>query len=120
MVNRSLDYGFNWMFSQNYDIESEKESDNKVFQQINYFYEKEKNKKGYIKALFLHHLLDFFKETNVNIYDLDLVFSKFLEQKIISEIINSEGKKVAFHEEINEIFALIRINKEELYEDLKT
>ncbi|MFW9826737.1 MAG: hypothetical protein ACFFEY_03845 [Candidatus Thorarchaeota archaeon] len=119
MVNRSLDYGFNWMFSQNYDIESEKESDNRIYQQITFFYEKEKNRKGYIKALFLHHLLDFFKETHVNIYDLDLVFTKFQEHKIISEIVNSEGTKVTFHKEINEIFDLIRLNKEEILEDLK-
>ncbi|MFX1592370.1 MAG: hypothetical protein ACFFB6_13540 [Promethearchaeota archaeon] len=99
------------------DFENDNESI--IFQQLKYFCEKNTEKKGFIKALYLHHLLDFFKETHINIYDIDAVFEKFLQNKVIVEIKDSEGKKINFQEEINEIFDLIRRNKEELFEDLK-
>ncbi|MFX1390552.1 MAG: hypothetical protein ACFE9Z_10850 [Promethearchaeota archaeon] len=108
------------MYSKKHDLENPERIDSKIVQQINFFYEKDKNKKGYIKALFLHHLLDFFKETHVNIYDIDLVFEKFLQNKIVNEIIDSEGQKINFNREINEIFDLVKQNKEELFNDLKT
>ncbi len=67
----------------------------------------------------MHHLLDFFKETHVNIYDIDLVFEKFLQNKVIVEITDSEGKEMNFQEDIEEIFKLLKNNKKELYEDIK-
>ncbi|MCK4381521.1 MAG: hypothetical protein KAW51_10315 [Candidatus Lokiarchaeota archaeon] len=119
MVNRTLDYGFNWTIYQEDNIDIENHNDSIIFQQLTYFNEKNKNKKGYIKALYLHHLLDFFKETYVNIYDMDLVFKKFLQDKVLIEIMDSEGNKTNFQEEIQDIFQLLRENKEDLYIDLK-
>ncbi len=120
MVNRTVDYGFNWTFYKENDVEFENNDDSIIFQQIKFFQEEDKNKKGYIKALYLHHLLDFFKETHVNISDLDLVFEKFLQEKVLVEFSDPEGKKLNFQEEINEIFDLIRKNKKELFNDLKS
>ncbi|NVM35202.1 MAG: hypothetical protein HWN81_06380 [Candidatus Lokiarchaeota archaeon] len=119
MVNRTLDYGFNWTIYQQDNIEIENHNDSIIFQQLKYFNEKDQNKKGYVKALYLHHLLDFFKETYVNIYDMDLVFEKFLQDKIVVEIMDSDGNNTNFQEEIQDIFQLLRDNKEELYVDLK-
>lgn len=119
MVNRALDYGFNWTYYKQDEIAFEVNNDSIIFRQLKYFYEKDKNKKGYIKALYLHHLLDFFKETHVNIYDINLVFEKFLQNKVILEISDAEGKKISFQEELQEIFKLLKDNKKELYEDLK-
>jgi len=119
MVNRTIDYGSNWTIYQEDKLDFENHNDNILFQQLRYFNEKEQNKKGYIKALYLHHLLDFFKETYVNIYDLDLVFEKFLQNKVIVEIIDHNGNKTNFQEEINEIFQLLKENKEQLFADLK-
>ncbi len=118
-MNRAVDYGFNWVYYKQDEIAFEVNNDNIIFRQLKYFYEKDKNKKGYIKALYLHHLLDFFKETHVNIYDLNLVFEKFLQNKIILEISDAEGKKINFQEDLQEIFKLLKDNKKELYEDLK-
>jgi len=118
-VNRAVDYGFNWAFYKQDEIAFEANNDNIIFRQLRYFYEKDKNKKGYIKALYLHHLLDFFKETHVNIYDLNLVFEKFLQNKVILEISDVEGKKINFQEDLQEVFKLLKDNKKELYEDLK-
>ncbi len=67
----------------------------------------------------MHHLLDFFKETYVNIYDLELVFQKFQQDKVFVEISDSLGNKYDFRKDIYEIFQLIRDNREELYFDLK-
>ena len=64
-------------------------------------------------------MADFFKETYVNIYDMDLVFKKFLQDKVLIEIMDYEGNKTNFQEEIQVIFQLLRENKEELYIDLK-
>ena len=119
MVNRAVDYGFNWAFYKQDIVNSDINNENRIFRQIQYFYEKDKNKKGYIKALYLHHLLDFFKETHVNVNDLNLVFEKFLQNKVILEISDAEGHKISFQEDINEIFDIIRKNKEELLEDLE-
>ena len=119
MVNRTLDYGFNWTLYQEDDATIEDYDDSIISLQLKHFFEKEKNKKGYIKALYLHHLLDFFKETYVNIYDIELVFEKFLQDKVIIEIPDVEGNQINFQEEVLEIFQLLRENKEELYIDLK-
>jgi len=67
----------------------------------------------------LHHLLDYFRETRVNINDIDLVFEKFLQNKAIIEISDSEGSKINFKEDIKDIFKLLKNNKKELYEDLR-
>ena len=50
---------------------------------------------------------------------MDLVFEKFLQDKIQDEIIDSDGKKTNFQDDIQEIFNLLRENKDELYADLK-
>ncbi len=119
MVNRAIDYGFNWAFYKQDAVDFDVNNENIIFRQIQYFYEKEINKKGYIKALYLHHLLDFFKETHVNIYDINLVFEKFRQNKAILEITDVEGNKINFQEELKDIFKLLKENKKELYEDLK-
>ncbi len=77
------------------------------------------NENLYVKCFYLHHLLDFFKETRVNIYDIDLVFEKFLQQKVKTEFSDNIGNLINFNNEINEIFQLLRENKQELLSDLK-
>ena len=74
---------------------------------------------SYVKALFLHHLLDFFTETRVNINDIDLVFEKFVQNKVVIEITDSEGNKLNFQKDVNALFKLLKDNKKELYEDLR-
>ena len=74
---------------------------------------------SYVKAFILHHLLDYFRETRVNINDINLVFEKFLQNKVIIEISDSKGNKIDFQKEMGEIFNLLRDNKNELYEDLR-
>lgn len=118
-MNRAIDYGFNWAKYHEDDVSTEQNADLIIFQQLKYFHEKEKEKKGYIKALYLHHLLDFFKETYINIYDINLVFEKFMQDKVLIEIPDSEGIMINFQNEINELFDLIRENKDEFYDDLK-
>ena len=118
-MNRVIDYGFILKFNED-DIKIIEQNEDRIIQQqLKYFYEKEKKTAGYIKALYLHHLLDFFKETHVNIQDIDLVNEKFLQDKVIVEISDVGGKKINFQKHVDEIFKLIMENKEELYEDLK-
>ncbi|TXT63808.1 MAG: hypothetical protein BAJALOKI3v1_310037 [Promethearchaeota archaeon] len=72
-----------------------------------------------MKACYLHHILDYFKETHVNLFDLELVFQRFLENKVVSEISFNNSKLVSFKKEIVEIFELIRKHRNELYTDLE-
>ncbi len=67
----------------------------------------------------MHHLLDYFRETRINIYDIDLVFEIFLLNKIGSEIVNKNGSKISFLNEIQQIFNVLKKNKKELYSDLR-
>jgi len=100
------------------------EDDSNIVRQLKYFYQKDlekkfSDKKLYIKAFYLHHLLDFFKETRVEVYDLDLVFKKFLQEKVNAEISDISGKNVSFQKELDELFDLLKKNKQELYDDLQ-
>lgn len=118
-MNRALDYGFNWALYERDNVDFENNDEIIISQQLKYFCENYKDKRGYIKALYLHHLLDFFKETYINIYDIDLVFEKFLQNKAIIEITDSEGNKINFQKDLEEIFKLLKDNKKELYKDIK-
>jgi len=125
MVNRVIDYGLNWALN---DISSENQKDNDpiILKQLRFFHKKDKEKKYteenlFIKAFYLHHLLDFFRETRVNINEIELVFQMFLEEKISGfiEMLDIEGKILNFDKEINELFQLLRENKKEFFSDLK-
>jgi len=122
-VNRNIDYGTSWAFTKNENDFPVEEFESTKTKQLNFFYqkdlEKENGHKSYVKAYYLHHLLDYFRETRINIYEIKTVFDQFLKEKIETEIINAEGNKVNFLEEIHQIFDVLRKNKEELYSDLK-
>ena len=122
-VNRNIDYGTSWAFTEGDNEFYAEEYESAVAKQLNFFYQKdldeEYNHKSYVKAYYLHHLLDYFKETRINIYEINAVFDQFLKEKIETETINKEGNKINFLKEIHQIFDFLRKNKEELYSDLK-
>ncbi|MHA1762745.1 MAG: hypothetical protein ACTSYC_03180 [Promethearchaeota archaeon] len=100
------------------------ENDPTPLRQLKYFYKKDKEKKFssqyiHVKALYLHHLLDFFRETRVNIYDFDSVFREFLFKKIPPRFMLNNHEIISFTREINDIFSLLKKNKKEFLEDLK-
>jgi len=122
-VDKNLDYGTEWAFNIKFRGLFN-EDDNIILRQLKFFHYKDLEKRYskenlYIKAFYLHHLLDFFMETRINIYDIEQVFQKFLEKKVVIEFIDKKGKINNFQKEINEIFHLLAENKEELYIDLK-
>ena len=122
-VNRNIDYGSSWAFNGRENDFSVEEYESTAAKQLNFFHQKDLEEdysyKPYVKAYYLHHLLDYFRETRVNINDIDLVFEKFLQNKVIIEITDSEEKEIHFNEVIEEVFKLLKENKKELYEDLK-
>lgn len=112
------------MFKENNDSSLHVSDESVIIQQLHFFHQKDlENEKddqnSYIKAFYLHHILDYFRETRVNISNTDLVFEKFLLEKIGSEIIDRKGIKISFLKEIQQIFNLLKKNKEELYSDLR-
>ena len=122
-VNRNIDYGTSWAFNSNENSFPVEEYESTAAKQLNFFNQKDleevDNQRSYVKAYYLHHLLDYFRETRVNVKDIDLVFEKFLQNKVIIEITDSQGNEINFNEVIEEVFKLIKDNKKELYEDLK-
>ncbi|GAG26966.1 unnamed protein product, partial [marine sediment metagenome] len=122
-VNRHIDYGTSWAFSNNENEFPLEKYENTIIMQLNFFHQKdleeEDNHKSYVKAFYLHHLLDYFRETRINIYEINAVFDKFIKEKIETATITNEGNKVNFSKEIHQIFDFLRKNKEELYSDLK-
>jgi len=122
-VNRSIDYGITWALNEN-KSEIPKDDDPIILRQLKFFHKRDLEKKYskenlYVKACYMHHLLDFFRETRVDINDMELVFKKFLESKVIIEYIDNDDNVINFQKEIDEIFQLLRENKYEFYEDLK-
>ncbi|MBY9017514.1 MAG: hypothetical protein KGD66_01670 [Candidatus Lokiarchaeota archaeon] len=121
-VNQNIDYGTEWAFSKEARNNGDEEESN-ASRQLKFFYKKDiekqySNEKLYVKAFYMHHLLDFLKETRLNTRDLDIVFAKFLNKKVQSEIIDENGDYINFMNEINEIFALLKENQDKLIEDL--
>ena len=123
-MNRNIDYGTSWAFSDKDDSSYYSTKESAVIQQLHFFHLKDlenekENENSYIKAFYLHHLLDYFKETRININDIELVFEKFLLEKIGSELVNDKGNKISFSNEIQQIFNLLKKNRKELYSDLR-
>ena len=95
-----------------------------LLSQLKYLHQKDvkkqyEKKNSYVKAYYLHHLLDYFRETRFDINNLELIFQKFKEEKVVVEFSDSSGKIINFQNELNEIFQLLRECKQELYDDLK-
>ncbi len=95
-----------------------------LIRQLKYFYQKDIEKKYdkeklYVKAYYLHHLLDYFRETRFDINNIELIFQKFLEEKVVIEFSDIYGKIFNFQNELDELFQFLREFKQELYDDLK-
>ncbi len=92
--------------------------------QLRYFFKKDKNLKRteenlHVKAFYIHHLLDYFRETRYDIKNLDLIFKKFLQEKVIDEIYLDNGNIINFQPEIQSIFELFRNHKDQVLADLE-
>ena len=122
-MNQHIDYGSSWAF--NNEFNNFNKNDSPIEKQLKFFYHKDQKKKYsseklYVKAFYLHHLLDYFRETRFDLCNLDLIFEEYKRKKVISEIITDKGNRINFKNEINAIFQVILKNKDELYSDLKS
>ncbi|TXT62453.1 MAG: hypothetical protein BAJALOKI1v1_930008 [Promethearchaeota archaeon] len=141
-VNRSIDYGSNWLNTSNQQpqkdskgseneedsefdeedtsgLHDEGEQESTFYRQLTFFYERDAAQKNYVKACFLHHLLDYFRETYVDLSNLELVFQKFIQDKAVIEIYDAQRNKINFMNVLSELFQLLRDNKSALYKDLR-
>lgn len=122
-VDKNIDYGTEWAFDSKFKKFFD-DDDTIILRQLKFFHYKDLEKKYseenlYVKAFYLHHLLDFFMETRINIYDIQLVFQEFLTRKVVIDFTDKDGRIINFKKELNEIFDLLMNNKEELFIDLK-
>lgn len=125
VVNRFIDYGGHCGLEESPEDNYYHMEDSNILRQLKYFYKKDIEKKfsnhnEYVKAYYLHHLLDFFRETRVDIQDLNLVFKEFILKKVVSTLKINNGNSISFKKEIDEIFSLLKKFKTELHEDLKS
>lgn len=123
-VDRNIDYGIQWVEESNNNSSLRNNDERIVVKQLRHFYKKDieakySNDLLYVKAFYIHHLLDYFRETCYDTQNLDLIFKKFLQEKIIIEIYLDNGNKINFQSEIYSIFNLFRNNKDQLYADLE-
>ena len=123
VVDRNIDYGTTWAFDSN-NKDGSNDDESVIVKQLKFFHQKDLEKKFsdknlYVKAFYLHHLLDYFRETRFDIYDIDLVFDKFLQEKVKIQLVDNNGKEINFQNEIYQIFDLLKKNKRELYSDLR-
>ncbi|TFG02580.1 MAG: hypothetical protein EU539_12975 [Promethearchaeota archaeon] len=124
IVNRYIDYGGHFGLCDDQKNHYYDADDPSKLKQLKYFFQKDKEKKFskenvYVKSYFLHHLLDYFKETRHNTNDIEFIFIKFVEDKVPIEFSDENGKVFNFRKEVDEIFTLIRQNIQELQNDLK-
>jgi len=122
-VNTNIDYGTEWAFSEN-EQKSEDIDQPIALRQLKFFYKKDVEKTYnndflYVKAYYLHHLLDFIKETRLNLDDLDRFFEQFLKKKVFLEFIDENKSVISFTDQLNEIRDLVGKNRDELILDLK-
>jgi hypothetical protein len=73
----------------------------------------------FVKAAYLHYLLDYFRETRFDIYNFDLIFEKFVQKKAITSISDEKGKRIDFKHILKELFLFIKNNKNEFLNDLR-
>ncbi len=99
------------------EVEFQKDNESTIFRQLRYFYDRDPKGLVYVKAAYAHFLLDFFMETIVDIHDVDRVFDKFLEDMVV-DIADVHGTTINFRKELEELFSLLRANRQELYEDI--
>jgi len=124
MVNIFIDYGAQYSVYDEKDIIYNDINDPVLIRQLKYFYHKDLEKKYndenlYVKTYYLHHLLDYFRETRFDINNIELIFQKFLEEKVAIEFSDISGNKINFQNELDEIFQFLREYKQELLTDLK-
>lgn len=113
ITNRVIDYGFNWVYSAKSDI---KNNDDPRFLHLTYFYEMDPINKNYIKAYYLHRVLDHLKETRHK--ELDKALKEFETEKCLTEIERSDGQIITFKKELEEILTLLKQNKRNVLSDI--
>lgn len=114
ITNRVIDYGFNWVYSAKSDI---KNNDDPRFLHLTYFYEMDPINKNYIKAYYLHRVLDHLKETRHK--ELDKALKEFETKKCLIEIERPNGQIINFRKEIDGILSLLRDNENKVLADIR-
>ena len=122
-VDRTIDYAGNWAIEDDLG-ESHDLEELVVVRQLKFFYDKDLKKKSnskleHVKAYYVHHLLDYFRETRYDINDLEFIFEAYLREKVPVAIKDDNNNIVNFSQELKEIFQLLREHKTEFYGDLR-
>src|SRR5271157_5288462 len=101
VVNRIIDYGsFSTLFMVDKNNEENKnEIDNPQFYELKYLHEKDPITGEFVKAYYLHLILDHLKETRYK--DFTKAIDEFLAEKILSEIRLPDGGILSFRKELD-------------------
>ncbi len=96
------------------DSESRPEMHERVL--LKYMYRKDPARFEYVKAYFVHLMLDHLKETRHR--DLRSAIDEFKSGKALLKIISREGAVVSFEEVVNEVASLFLANEHEIMADI--
>nr|MDO8083853.1 hypothetical protein [Candidatus Sigynarchaeum springense] len=115
VVNRIIDYG---SFSTFFNIKEAPDQfkDDQRYFVIKYLYHKDPAKNSYVKAYYLHLLLDHLKETRIA--DVDGAVNDFINNKALVELPIEDEIVLNFKRELDDLAALIHANRDEVSSDI--
>ncbi|MEX2680472.1 MAG: hypothetical protein Q6373_002645 [Candidatus Sigynarchaeota archaeon] len=115
VVNQIIDYGsFSTFF--NVDAAPNQFKDDQRYFVIKYLYHKDPVKNSYVKAYYLHLLLDYFKETRI--VDIDKAVDDFINNRALVELPIENNIVLSFKRELYDLASLIHANREEISLDM--
>ena len=98
------------------DKDENKDVDNPQYYELKYMHDKDPVTKEYIKAYYLHLVLDHLKETRHK--DFNKAIDEFMTEKILNEIQLPDGTVISFANELDWILAFVKENQREILDDV--
>nr|MDO8108809.1 hypothetical protein [Candidatus Sigynarchaeota archaeon] len=98
------------------DKNDDENFDNRQYFELKYLHEKEPVTDEFVKAYYLHLVLDHLKETRFN--DLERAINEFLTEKVLIEIRIHGGMVISFKKALDEVISFLRRNEREILGDI--
>ncbi|MBN2154310.1 MAG: hypothetical protein JW839_22840 [Candidatus Lokiarchaeota archaeon] len=115
IVNQVIDYGSFSTFFNVKEAPDQFQDDQRYFI-IKYLYRKDPASNSYVKAYYLHLLLDHLRETRIR--DVDAAVNDFIDNKALIELPIGDDIVLNFRRELDDLASMIHENREEIWSDL--
>ncbi len=115
VVNRSIDYGASFVFFA-LKRKHAMENDDRRYHELLYLYEKDPEHLEYVKAYYMHFLLDHLKETKKK--ELASALDEYKQEKALLEVILEDGRVVSFLKMVDDLISLLLEHEAEVTADV--